>query len=161
MNMPLKKSLGFTALSLRLPCVLLFMQAGCTTHPSTAAAPQRLHGTWEGAAVGAESYKCTLTITGHSLRFQRTDQFYEATFTLPPETNPQQLRATITAFTNSSGAMAIGEVISSIYKIEDGTLTLAGEPHEGLKAFEDPTTFHFKFRKVQRQKTNAEASTSK
>ena len=154
MKMPLKESLGFTALSLLLPCVLLCLLAGCKTKPPTAAVLQRLQGRWEGVAADTEKVlECTLTITGNSLRFQRTDQFYEAAFTLPPETDPQQLRATITAFTNSSGAMDIGEVISAIYKIEDGTLDLTEEPRKMANGEED-ARFHFKFRQVQPQKKN-------
>ena len=153
-----KKSLGFTVLSLLLPCLLLGLQAGCKTNPPTAAVLQRLQGTWEGVAADTEEIlKYTLTIAGNLLRFQRTDNFYEATFTLPPETNPRQLRATITAFTNSPGAIAIGEVISAIYKIEDGTLDLTEEPPEG----QETARYHFKFRKVQPQKKNTELPTPK
>jgi len=99
MKMALKESLGFTVLSLLLPCLLLGLQAGCKTNPPTAAELQRLQGTREGVEVGIESNgTVSLTITGHSLHFQeqRAKQLHEATFTLAAEANPQQLRATMT-----------------------------------------------------------------
>jgi len=71
MKMALKESLGFTVLSLLLPCLLLGLQAGCKTNPPTAAELQRLQGTREGVEVGIESNgTVSLTITGHSLHFQ-------------------------------------------------------------------------------------------
>ena len=150
MKMTFKRAPGFTAFSLLMPCFLLGLLAGCKTNPQTAAALQRLQGTWEGGA--------TITITGNSLRYQQQDNWYEATFILPVKTSPQQLRATITAFTNSPGAIAIGEVITAIYKIEDGTLDLTEEPIEGSS---DTARYHYKLRKVQPQQKNAGASTSK
>jgi uncharacterized protein (TIGR03067 family) len=159
-----KRALGFTVLSLLMPCVLLGLPAGCKTKPPTAAAMQRLQGTWEGVLVGQEKDgKITITITGNSLRYQGTgtNEMVEATFTLPAETNPQQLRATITAAQNPVGAVDIGQVVIAFFKFEDGTLTLAGEPRNGLKPFEEPTMFHFKVRKVQPQKKNTALPTSK
>ena len=79
MKMILKESLGFTVLTLLLPCLLRGLQSGCTTHPLTTSARQRLQGTWEGFLVGAEKNgKITMTITGtlapanrrHACRFQ-------------------------------------------------------------------------------------------
>src|SRR6266700_641607 len=99
MKMILKGALGLTALSLLMPCALICAQAAGTTNQPTAAELQRLQGTWDGVLVGQESAgKITITITGNSLHFQglNRNEWYEATFTLPAETNPQQLRATIT-----------------------------------------------------------------
>src|SRR6266498_3141917 len=90
--MTLKESLGFTLLSLLMPCVLLCLQAGCKTNQPTAAELQPLQGTWEEVTAGKNS----ITITGNSLHYYaRTDFWFETTFILPPGTNPQQLRATI------------------------------------------------------------------
>ena len=78
MKMNLKESLGFTVFSLLLPCALLGLQAGCTTHPSTAAKLQRLRlqGKWEGVMVGQEKDgKITITITGNSLHFHGDTTF--------------------------------------------------------------------------------------
>src|SRR6185295_9569275 len=97
MKMTLKRALGFTVLSLLLPCALLGLQAGCTTHPLTAAKLQPLQGKWEGVMVGQEKDgKITITITGNSLHFHRDTNFwFETTFTLPAGTDPKQLHATI------------------------------------------------------------------
>lgn len=170
MKMSLKESLGFTVLSLLLPCLLLCLQPGCATHPSTAGVLQRLQGTWEGVEVGYESAtKITLTITGHSIHYHyqgqgTTNQVFEATFTLPAGTNPQQLRATLTGLPPKAdrvSQMEIGEVVPAVLKFEDGTLRLADEPSDSSKPFEDIKRFHYRLRKVQPQKANAEASISK
>ena len=49
---------------------------------------------------------------------------FEATFTLPQGTDPQQLEATITNCSPPSST-AIGTMVFAIFKIQDGTLTLA------------------------------------
>ena len=94
-----------------------------------------LQGYWEGEGVGG---KCSVTITGDSLHFSgyqgdRTKpHWYKSTFTLLPGTDPQQLRATI-----KEGSGHVGSVIFAIFKIEDGTLTLAADEGSG----EPPKTF--------------------
>jgi uncharacterized protein (TIGR03067 family) len=161
--MTLKRALGFTVLSLLMPCLLLCLQAGCITHSPTAAELRRLQGTWEGVDTGSAGNM--ITFTGNSLHFQEgnTNQWHKATFTLPAGTSPQQLRATITGFapTNRFDAAHIGKVVTALFKIEEGTLTVAGEPLDGSKAFEGPATFHYKLRKVQPQQKNAELPKSK
>ena len=168
--MPFKEFLGFTAHSLLMPCVLLCLQTGCTTHPLTASALQRLQGTWEGVEVGHESStKITLTITGHSIhyRFQgqgSKNQVFEATFTLPAGTNPQQLHATLTGLppeADRMSSMEIGEMVPAVLKFEEGTLILADPPSDDSKPFEDTKRFHYKLRKVQSQKKNTELPKSK
>ena len=108
----------------------------CQSKPTpTAAELSRLQGHWEGDAAAGKS---SITITGNSLRYYaRTDFWFETTFTLPAGTNPQQLRATIkdsSPPTNNS----VGKVVYAIFKIEDGTLTLA----EDDMSDELPRTFH-------------------
>ena len=126
----------------------------------TAKELQLLQGTWEGFMVGEEANgKITITITGNSLTFHRDTNFwFETTFTLPAGTNPNQLRATIK---DCADKKSIGEVVPAIYKIEDRTLTLAGEPQGGSKAFEDPGSFRYKLQKVQPPKKNNVAYKSK
>ena len=140
MKMILKGAPGLTALCLLVPCVLVCAQAAGTTNQPTAAELQSLQGTWAGVLLGQESAgKITITITCHSLHFQgrETNNWYAATFTLPAGTNPQQLRATITGCHQTND---IGAVVRAIFKIEDGTLTLAGiqdrdqEPPESFAA---------------------------
>jgi len=163
MKMTLKGSLGFTALYLLIPCVFLCLLAGCTTFRSTATERQRLQGTWEGFLVGGESDgKITMTITGNSLHFHRDTNFwFETTFTLPASTEPQQLHATIKG---SSDPTLIGQVVSAIFKIQDGTLTLATnqfaeqEPPKNFETNEEKGMCRHEFRKVQSQKKNTERS---
>ena len=99
--------------------------------------------------------KITITITGNSLHFHRDTNFwFETTFTVPAGTDPKQLHATIK---DCADKESTGKVVLAIFKIEDGTLTLAGirtpDSEEGL-----PTSFEnvketmsgrFELRKVQ------------
>lgn len=168
MKITLKGSPGFTALTLLLPCILLGLQAGCTTNRQTAAALQRLQGTWEGFAlvrktpgepyVKSESEaKITITIAGDSLHFhERSNFWYGARFTLPPGNDPQQLHATIK---HSAEGDSIGSVIIAFYRIEDGTLSLGGIRDKdstsawprSFEATEDTMTSRYELRKVQPQ----------
>ena len=70
--------------------------------------------------------KISITITGNALHFQGLNptEWYETTFTLPAGTYPQQLHATIKDCAQPCDD--IGKVVFAIFKIEDGTLTLAG-----------------------------------
>jgi uncharacterized protein (TIGR03067 family) len=167
MKMILKKSLGFTALSLLLPCILLGLQAGCTTNKPTASELQRLQGKWEGVMVGQEKDKVTIIITGNSLHFDRgTNFWFETTFTLPAGTDPKQIHATIK---HSASEDSNGKVVLAIFKIEDGTLTLAGirtpDDEDGLpKSFEnvkETMSGRFELRKAQPQKKNTGLPNSK
>ena len=168
MKMTLKRALGFTPLSLLMPCVLLGLLAGCGTHPPTASEVQRLHGTWEGVVVGDKSDdKITITITGNSFHFHRDTNFwFETTITLPAGTDPQQLRATIKDCATPPGD-TIGKVVVAIFKIEDGTLTLAArgdgaeETPKSFEAIEDKGMTLYELRKVQPQKKNTELRKSK
>ena len=165
MKQILKRAPGFTALSLLMPCVLLGLQTGCKTpqstaaqrqpiqetcktQPPTAAQLQPLQGTWEETKAGdAGDGKVTVTIYGNSLHFHRDSNFwFKTTFILPAGTDPQQLHATINE--SAPPGDSNGQVVNAIFKIEDGTLTLAAEPREGSKAFEEPSTFHYKLRKA-------------
>jgi uncharacterized protein (TIGR03067 family) len=133
------------------------LQTGCTTHRPTTAQLQPLQGTWEEVKAAE---KVTVTITGHSLYFHRDSNFwFETRFTLPAGKDPQQLHATIKS--SSPPEDSKGKVVVAIFKIEDGMLTLADEPKNGAKAFEEPSMFHHKLRKVQPQEKKVEASPSK
>ena len=155
MKMTLKESLAFAVLSLLLPCLLLGLQAGCTTHPPPAAELQRLQGTWEGVVVGDMSWqKITITITGNSLHFHRDTNFwFETTITLPADKDPKQLHVTIKGCPPSQG-VSIGKVVRAFFKIEDGTLTLAtigDDAEETQKSFEAAGT-RYELRRIQPQK---------
>ena len=151
MKMTLQESLGFTVLSLLMPCVLLCLQAGCTTRQATAAELQRLQGYWESVPPAKNS----ITITGNSLHYYaRTDFWYETTFTLPAGTEPQQLHATIK---RCSYPDSIGKVVIAIFKMEDETLFLAYlQTGAAPKSFEDEEADLFKLRKVHSQQKNTE-----
>jgi uncharacterized protein (TIGR03067 family) len=113
-------------------------------------------GTWEEAGGGDEPpvkspEKITITVTGNSLHYHRNTNFwFETTFTLPAGTDPKQLHATIK---DSAGKDSIGKVVVVIFKIEDGTLTLATDNGSGeaLKVFEGAPN-RYELRKVQPQK---------
>jgi uncharacterized protein (TIGR03067 family) len=162
MKITLKESPGFAALSLLLPCVLLCLQAGCTTHSPTASELHRLQGTWEGVVVGDKARdKITITITGDSFHFHRDSNFWFATtITLPEGTDPQQLRATIKH--SAPPEDSIGKVVVAIFKIEDGILTFAMnqyarlEAPKSFEANEEKGTIRYEFRKVQPQKKNTD-----
>jgi uncharacterized protein (TIGR03067 family) len=120
---------------------------------------QFLQGTWEGVMVGHEKNgTITITITGNSLRFYRDTNFwFKTTFTLPVGTDPKQLHATIKDSAPGQ-ENSVGEVVVAIYKIENGTLTLAAlgdgddETPKSFKAAEDKGLTRYELRKVQPQK---------
>lgn len=87
----------------------------------TVAELKPLQGSWEGDGAGG---KCTIIITNNSLFYRNKDGWYQTTFTLPAGKDPQQLHATIKDCSPPS-TNAIGAVVFAIFKIEDGTLTLA------------------------------------
>jgi uncharacterized protein (TIGR03067 family) len=104
--------------------------------------------------------KITITITGNSFHFHRDTNFwFETTITLPAGTDPKQLHATIK---DCPTASSIGQVVFAIFKIEDGTLTIAMEGAEGTrKSFEVNEMASYELRKVQPQKKNAEPTKTK
>jgi len=167
MNMTPKGALAFTVVS----SLLLCLQAGCTTRPPTASQPttpppiaselQLLQGYWEGAMVGDEAHqKITITITNNSFHFHRDKNFwFETTITLPAGTDPKQLHATIKGCAPGQES-SVGKVVLAIFKIEDGTLTLAVDGDEPPKTFADASS-RYNVKKVQPQRRKGETSTSK
>jgi len=119
----------------------------------TAAELKPLQGAWEGEGAGG---KCSIVITNNSLFYHNKEGWYQTTFTLPADTDPKQLHATIKeSFPPSTNA--IGAVVFAIYKIEDGTLTLA----EVDMSEKPPKTFagassRYVVKKVEPQKKHAE-----
>jgi hypothetical protein len=145
--------LGAMALSL----AALF--TACQSTPTrTAVDLKRLQGHWEGDGAAG---KCSITITGNSLHFHaRTNFWYETTFTLPAGADPQQLHATIKD--SSPPTNGVGQVVFAIFKIEDGTLTLAVDDmsHEPPKTFPGASS-RYNVKKVQPQKKNTEPPKAK
>ena len=136
----------------------LTANAKCAANQPTNAELQLLQGTWEGFSLNMAgpdgpivkgTNTITVTVTGNSLHFHRDTNFwFETTIKLPAGTEPQQLHATI-----KRGANSIGQVVVVIFKIEDGTLTLATDngAGEALKVFEAAPN-RYQLRKVQPQK---------
>jgi uncharacterized protein (TIGR03067 family) len=153
--------LGALALSLAA------LVTGCATRATTASELERLQGTWEGAVVGDKSEnKITITVTGDSFHFHRDTNFwFETTITLPAGTDPQQLHATIKDC--APPLSPVGKVVVAIFKIEDGTLTLAArgdgadETPINFEAAEDKGLTRYELRKVQPQKKNTQLPKTK
>jgi len=105
-----------------------------------------LQGYWEGDGAGG---KCSITITGNSLHYRNSKSSYKTTFTLPAGTDPQQLHATIHEASPPS-SNALGTVVFAIFKIEDGTLTLAEDDMSDKppKSF-DSALSRYTVRKIQ------------
>ena len=107
--------------------------------------------------------KITITITGNALHFHRDTNFWwKTTIALPADTNPRQLHATIKDCHDCPPEQesSVGKVVVAIFKIEDGTLTLATGNGDGVapKSFEptgDNGLNRYELRKVQPQKKNA------
>ncbi len=104
----------------------------------------------------------TITVTGNSLHFNRDTNFwFETTFTLPIGTDPKQLHATINKCAPGQDS-SVGEVVVAIYKIEDGTLTLApiGEGDDAtpksFEAIEERGLTRYKLQKAQPQTKDVE-----
>jgi len=113
--------------------------------------------------------KITITITGNSFHFHRDTNFwFDTTITLPAGTDPKQLYATIKGCPPSQ-TDSIGKVVGAIFKIEDGTLTIAtggadsspeGTP-KSFEATEDKGLTRYELRKVQPHKKNTQPPKSK
>jgi uncharacterized protein (TIGR03067 family) len=146
--MSLRDSLGLTALF--GPCLCLGLHAGCAQQPVSEPVPiprsHPLHGSWEG---DGDSGKVSLTIEGNSLYFYaRPDFQYDTSFTLVPDTDPPQLRATILDTPRTTDGA--GDVVIAIYDFEDGTLRLAAvDRDEGEPASFDDVISQYRLEKVQ------------
>jgi hypothetical protein len=137
---------------------LAIFLTGCSSTPRAITAElEPLQGYWEGEGAGG---KCAITITGNSLHYRVGTNWFKTTFILPAGTDPQQLHATITDCSPPSNG-AIGKVVFAIFKIEDGTLTLAEDDmsHVPPKTFLSASS-HYNLKKVP-QSRNFEASTAK
>ena len=127
-----KNRFSFLALSLLLLSVLVGPSSSTPVAPVDPAL-QQLQGTWEGFRLvqggengayvkGEPATKVRITISGNSLHFFRDPKFsYKTTFVLPANTDPRQLHATINSPEESKG-----DVVISLFKVDDGTLILGG-----------------------------------
>jgi len=104
----------------------------------------------------------TITISSNSLHFHRDKNFwFETTFTQPTGKGPKQLHATIKDCAPGQES-SVGKLVVAIYKIEDGTLTLATRGAEETPAsFDEEKVSRYELRKVQPQKKNTEPPKTK
>ncbi len=125
--------------------ISLFFQTGCTANQQPASKLDRLQGYWEDDGPRGIT---ALTISGDTLHFyQREDFWYQATFTLTENTEPQQLLATITD--SAPPAKDIGGKVVAVYKFEDGTFFLAsnGGAENPPVIFQDAQNY-YEFKKM-------------
>ena len=113
-------ALSLAALFTAFPSTPAQTAAEPSTPTPIAAELKPLQGYWKGEGAGG---KCSITITGNSLHYRAGTNWWKTTFTLPAGTDPKQLHATIKD--SSPPTNGIGTVVFAIFKIEDGTLTLA------------------------------------
>jgi len=119
--------LRLVALNLCLTGAAIAAEPGATAAVPDADASQPLQGNWTGTGTYGEPIPpsgVTVTIAGHTLRFQgvKSNDWYEASFTLPKGTTPAQLHAVIT---DSPDKSAIRKPVFAVFKLEAGWLTLA------------------------------------
>ncbi len=119
------ESTHFTPRRTALTCALLTLIAACAQQPAAAPEPAAsrhvLEGQWERTG---DEHPATLTIEGDSLYFySRPDHQFDTTFAFVPDTDPPELHATILDSPRTSSAA--GEVVVALYRVEDGTLSLA------------------------------------
>jgi hypothetical protein len=142
-----------------LALCLAALSTGCSSKPTPSAAELKpLQGYWEGDGAGG---KCSIIITGNSLHYRTANSSYKTSFILPAGTAPQQLHATIKEVTPPS-SNAIGTVVFAIFKIEDGTLTLAEDDMSDRppKTFASATS-RYSLKKIQPQNKNTDPPKTK
>lgn len=100
--------------------------SGCSTLQKSDTAT--LQGTWKGSDTAHPSDGvCSLTFSKNTVDFQSAekDDWAKGIFTLREDTNPKQLIGTIVA---APDPRAVGQTMHAIYRLEGGTLTIAGGP---------------------------------
>ena len=115
------------AMALCLTGAVVCGQIGTTVGIPDAEEAQPLQGTWVGTSNYGQADQdgtVIVSITGHTLQYQgpKTNDWYDATFTLPTGTIPAQLHAFITA---SPDKGAIRKQVFAVFRLEAGWLTLA------------------------------------
>lgn len=96
--------------------------------PAASPASTDLEGSWKGRDVtpGQEA-SASLKFTGQNIEFHGAtdDDWMKGTFTTKGDASPKQLIGVVTDCSNSD---MIGKKCYAIYKIDDGTLTISGNP---------------------------------
>jgi uncharacterized protein (TIGR03067 family) len=88
-----------------------------------AAIQKSWHGEESGGPKGGQTN--SLVLSGNNLEFHGANpqEWYKGTFTLREDTTPKQMIVTIT---DCAAPQYIGKIANAIYKVENGTLTIAG-----------------------------------
>src|SRR5579872_2118956 len=151
---PNRQSLLF-ALALSSAAFFTACQSTTTRNDATL---KSLQGYWEGEGAGG---KCSMTITGTSLLYRAGTNWFKTKFTLPAGTEPRQLRVTITDCSPPTNN-TVGTVVFTIFKLEDGILTLAendgtDKPPESFAS----ATSRYIVKKAQSARENAESPKNK
>jgi len=113
-----------------------------TTQDKAESAPKSdlvvLQKSWHGEEQGQPASQTnSLVLSGNNLEFHGANpqEWYKGTFTLREDTTPKQMIVTIT---DCPAPQYVGKIANAIYRIENGTLIIAGnEP--GNPAF--PASF--------------------
>jgi len=126
---------------------MLVAAAGCSTLRTSDSAV--LQGTWQASEIGGKREVCRIVIAGDTAEFRGADtnEWFKATFTVRPGTNPRQVVFVTTA---SSYPPDTGITRYAIYRVEDGMIRLtASEPGSGNMPsdFSAPDTRQFELRK--------------
>jgi uncharacterized protein (TIGR03067 family) len=106
-----------------------------------------LQKSWRGEEQGQPAGQTnSLVLSGNNLEFHANSQeWYKGTFTLHEDTNPKQMIVTIT---DCPAPQYVGKIANAIYRIENGTLIIAGnEPGNPVvpASFDAPGTRLLKF----------------
>jgi uncharacterized protein (TIGR03067 family) len=114
---------------------VLVAVAGCATAPRPAdSAPAQqtvsapLQGSWTGQEIGGtEERSASLAFSGSNLEFhgQDSNDWCKGTFSVKDDATPKQL---VCVITDCPDAQQIGKTVNAIYKIENGELTITGNP---------------------------------
>ncbi len=128
--------------------LVVILAAGCSSLPKSDSAT--LQGAWRGEEIGrSPAASASLLISGNTLEYRgnHPDDWCKGTFSLREDSNPKQL----VGIMNECGSPEyVGKTVFSIYQIEAGTLTLAGnEPGNPAapRDFEASGARKFRFRK--------------
>jgi uncharacterized protein (TIGR03067 family) len=126
---------------------MLAVAAGCSTLRMSDSAI--LQGTWQASEIGGKREVCRIVISGDTAEFRGADanEWFKATFTVRPNTNPRQVVFVTTA---SPYPPDIGSTRYAIYRVEDGMIRLtATEPGNAHMPsdFSTPDTRQFELRK--------------
>lgn len=124
----------------------ILLSSGCNS--STSPDLSALQGTWSGTPKGQTS-PCKLVISGQNLHIEGLEggTWYDATLSLEPGSTPKKLSARVT---KSSVDKHVGKVAGFLYRLENGTLTLAVLPpgqSSYPQSFEDPAARVFSLKK--------------